>query len=92
MVLIGAPIPSTSEQWSLARPTVSRRVINAYATNDVVLAVVYRMHSLDLYVAGLEAVAHEKVENYDVTKLTKGHLYYKEPNTLKSILEEVGIE
>ncbi|CAG8582050.1 8354_t:CDS:2 [Paraglomus occultum] len=92
VVLIGAPIPSTSEQWSLACPTVSRRVINAYATNDVVLAVVYRMHSLDLKVAGLEAVAHDSVENYDVTKLTKGHLDYKEPNTLKNILEEVGIE
>ena len=50
------------------------------------------MHSLDLKVAGLEPVAHEKVENYDVTKLTKGHLDYKESNTLKTILEEVGIE
>ena len=92
MVLIGAPIPSTSEQWSLACPTVSRRVINAYATNDVVLGIVYRMHSLDLKVAGLEAVTYEKVENYDVSKLTKGHLDYKEPNTLKTILEKVGIE
>ncbi|CAG8525973.1 7897_t:CDS:2 [Ambispora leptoticha] len=93
VILIGAPISAEHvERWELASTVVSRRIVNAYATNDLVLAVVYRMHALDLNVAGLKAVNSPRVENYDVTSYTSGHLGYKEPETLTKILKRVGVE
>ncbi|CAG8503904.1 10841_t:CDS:2 [Ambispora gerdemannii] len=93
VILIGGPITAEHlEKWELASTVVSRRIVNAYATNDLVLAVVYRMHSLDLNVAGLRAVNSPRVENYDVTSYTSGHLGYKEPGTLTKILKRIGVE
>ncbi|KAG9285918.1 hypothetical protein G9A89_013343 [Geosiphon pyriformis] len=93
VILIGAPISAGStDQWKFASTVVSRRIINAYATNDLILAIVYRMHSLDLNVAGLKAVNFPRVENVDVTKFTSGHLGYKKPETLLKILDEISAE
>ncbi|CAG8466754.1 5636_t:CDS:2 [Funneliformis caledonium] len=93
VVLIGAPITSTqSSKWKDALSVVNRRFVNAYATNDIVLGLIYRMHSLDLNIAGLHAVNFNRVENYDITKLTSGHLGYRDPETLTKILKEIGLE
>jgi hypothetical protein len=70
---------------------VGRRFVNAYATNDIVLGLIYRMHSLDLNVAGLRSVDFDRVENYDITKFTSGHLGYRDPETLTKILREVEL-
>ncbi|CAG8711517.1 4677_t:CDS:2, partial [Acaulospora morrowiae] len=54
VILIGAPVLSTPvAQWEEVASVVSRRFVNAYATNDIVLGLIYRMHSLSLNVAGL---------------------------------------
>ncbi|CAI2164635.1 4865_t:CDS:2 [Funneliformis geosporum] len=93
VVLIGAPITSTqSSKWKDALSVVNRRFVNAYATNDIVLGLIYRMHSLDLNIAGLHAVNFNRVENYDVTKFTSGHLGYRDPETLTKILKEIGLD
>ncbi|RIA97307.1 hypothetical protein C1645_752563 [Glomus cerebriforme] len=92
VVLIGAPISTQTSKWKNASSVVGRRFINAYATNDIVLGLIYRVHSLDLNVAGLHAVGFEKVENYDITKFTSGHLGYREPETLTKILEEIKLD
>ncbi|PKC10802.1 DUF726-domain-containing protein [Rhizophagus irregularis] len=92
VILIGAPITSTqTSKWKNAISVVSRRFVNAYATNDIVLGLIYRMHSLDLNVAGLRAVNFDKVENYDITKFTSGHLGYCDPETLSKILKEIEL-
>ncbi|CAG8807074.1 16218_t:CDS:2, partial [Racocetra fulgida] len=77
VVLIGAPISSTPvSKWEEVSSVISRRFVNAYATNDIVLALIYRMHSLDLNVAGLSPVNCSGVENFDITEYTTGHLGY----------------
>ncbi|GES85835.1 DUF726-domain-containing protein [Rhizophagus clarus] len=92
VILIGAPITSTqTSKWESALSVVGRRFVNAYATNDVVLGLIYRMHSLDLNVAGLRAVTYDNVENYDITEFTSGHLGYRDPETLAKILKKVEI-
>ncbi|KAF0355134.1 DUF726-domain-containing protein [Gigaspora margarita] len=93
VVLIGAPISSKPiSKWEAVSGVVSRRFVNAYATNDIVLGVIYRMHSLDLNVAGLSPVNCPNVENFDVTEYTSGHLGYREPETLTNILKKIQLD
>ncbi|CAG8787056.1 42459_t:CDS:2 [Gigaspora margarita] len=93
VVLIGAPISSKPiSKWEGVSGVVSRRFVNAYATNDIVLGVIYRMHSLDLNVAGLSPVNCPNVENFDVTEYTSGHLGYREPETLTNILKKIQLD
>ncbi|CAG8634790.1 5271_t:CDS:2 [Acaulospora morrowiae] len=92
VILIGAPVLSTPvAQWQKVASVVSRRFVNAYATNDIVLGLIYRMHSLSLNVAGLGPVKCDRVENFDITSFTTGHLGYCEQGTLARILNEIGL-
>ena len=91
VIIIGAPIDSASPNWEKVISVVSRRFVNGYATNDIVLGLIYRMHSLDLNVAGLGAVDFDRVENYDLTKFTDGHLGYSNPKVMEAILQEIGL-
>ncbi|CAG8501350.1 816_t:CDS:2 [Diversispora eburnea] len=86
-----APVDSTSPKWEKVTSVVSRRFVNGYATNDIVLGLIYRMHSLGLNVAGLGAVNCDRVENYDLTKFTDGHLGYSNPKVMEAILQEIGL-
>lgn len=55
-VLIGTPVGSEVERWHAARSVVADRLINCYATNDWVLAILYRCKSYEFGVAGLAPV------------------------------------
>ncbi|CAG8564122.1 6280_t:CDS:2 [Dentiscutata heterogama] len=93
VILIGAPISSTPiSKWEAVSGVVARRFVNAYATNDIVLGLIYRMHSLDLNVAGLSPVNCPNVENFDITEYTTGHLGYREPETLTNILKKIQLD
>ncbi|CAH1765578.1 7709_t:CDS:2 [Entrophospora sp. SA101] len=94
VVLIGAPIASKPiQKWKDATTVVARRFVNAYATNDIVLGLIYRMHSLDLDVAGLGPINNcLRIENYNITEFTSGHLGYKDPVTLTGILKKIDLE
>ncbi|CAG8616606.1 7673_t:CDS:2 [Cetraspora pellucida] len=93
VVLIGAPISSTPvSKWEEISSVISRRFINVYATNDIVLALIYRMHSLDLNIAGLSPVNCSAVENFDITEYTTGHLGYREPEVLTNILKKIHLD
>ncbi|CAG8612389.1 11408_t:CDS:2 [Cetraspora pellucida] len=93
VVLIGAPISSTPvSKWEEISSVISRRFVNVYATNDIVLALIYRMHSLDLNIAGLSPVNCSAVENFDITEYTTGHLGYREPEVLTNILKKIHLD
>nr|CAG8606914.1 4079_t:CDS:2 [Entrophospora candida] len=94
VVLIGAPIASKPiQKWKDATTVVARRFVNAYATNDIVLGLIYRMHSLDLDVAGLGPINNcLRIENYNITEFTSGHLGYKDPVTLTEILKKIDLK
>ncbi|EMC94918.1 hypothetical protein BAUCODRAFT_123418 [Baudoinia panamericana UAMH 10762] len=90
-VLIGAPTPSTSADWRQLRTVVSGRVVNVYSTKDYILAFLYRSSSLQLGVAGLQAIENVKgVESVDVSDMVSNHTSYR--FLTGSILHKVGFE
>lgn len=77
VVIIGAPAPSDPAHWRTISTVVSGKIFNVYSENDMVLGFVYRMHSLALGVAGLQAIEGiEGVENLDLSERVSGHLRY----------------
>ncbi|KAI1411184.1 DUF726-domain-containing protein [Hypoxylon sp. FL1857] len=90
-ILLGAPTPSSSAEWRRIRSVVTGRVVNAYSTNDYVLAFLYRSSSIQFGVAGLSPVLNVKgVENVEVGDLVKGHTLYR--HATAPILERIGFE
>jgi hypothetical protein len=78
VVLMGAPAPSDSTQWTQIRSVVAARVVNIYSTEDYVLGYLYRSTKLEFGVAGLDAVKGiHGIENVDMSKLVSGHDRYR---------------
>lgn len=91
VVLLGAPTPCNSADWRRIRSVVTGRVVNAYSTNDYILAFLYRSSSIQFGVAGLNPVLNVKgVENVDVGDLVKGHTLYR--HATAPILKRIGFE
>ncbi|KAI1136767.1 DUF726-domain-containing protein [Hypoxylon sp. FL0543] len=90
-IMLGAPTPSSSADWRRIRSIVTGRVVNAYSTNDYILAFLYRSSSIQFGVAGLSPVLNVKgIENVDVGDLVKGHTLYR--HATAPILERIGFE
>lgn len=91
VVLLGAPTPCNSADWRRIRSVVTGRVVNAYSTNDYILAFLYRSSSIQFGVAGLNPVLNVKgIENVDVGDLVKGHTLYR--HATAPILKRIGFE
>ncbi|RDW90375.1 DUF726 domain protein [Aspergillus mulundensis] len=90
-IFLGAPTPSDAPDWRRMRRVVSGRLVNVHSENDSVLAFLYRTSSLQLGVAGLQAIENVPgVENLDVSDYINGHLRYQ--YLLGRILRTVGLE
>jgi len=77
VVFIGAPIPSDRNHWQMIRSVVSGKMFNVYSENDYILAFLYRTTSMQLGIAGLQAInGIAGVENLDLTEEVQGHLRY----------------
>ncbi|KAG6275563.1 hypothetical protein E4U47_000728 [Claviceps purpurea] len=89
VVIIGAPAPSHAPHWRTLRCVVPGPIFNVYSENDMVLGFVYRMHSLALGVAGLQAIENVNgLHNLDLSERVSGHLRY--PSITGEILKECG--
>ncbi|GAP87990.2 putative transmembrane and coiled-coil domain-containing protein [Rosellinia necatrix] len=93
VVLIGAPVPSSPAHWAAARSVVAGRLVNVHSANDYVLGLLHRGTSLQLGVAGLQAVGGGGggvggVEDLDLTDQVHGHLRY--PGLIPQILHRCG--
>ena len=78
VVVMGAPMPSDAADWRTLRSVVSGRFINVFSENDYILAYLYRTSSVQLGIAGLQAVdGVHGVENVNVTEMVNGHLRYQ---------------
>ncbi|KAK7739910.1 hypothetical protein SLS53_005503 [Cytospora paraplurivora] len=89
VVFIGAPTPSNRNHWQMMRSVVAGKIFNVYSENDYILAFLYRATSIQLGIAGLQAVEDiEGVENLDLSEEVKGHLRY--PNLIAKILTRCG--
>lgn len=79
VVIIGAPAPAASAHWRTLRSVVSGKIFNVFSENDMILSFVYRMHTLSLGVAGLQAIKDvSTIENLDLSEVVSGHLRYPE--------------
>lgn len=90
-VLMGAPVPSTTESWIMMRSVVAGRLVNVYSSDDWVLGFLYRTSAIQLGVSGLQAVEGVAgVENFDVGRLVDGHMKYAQSvqQILTPILDE----
>jgi hypothetical protein len=91
VVFIGAPVPSDSNNWKVMRSVVSGRIINVYSENDYILAFLYRATSIQLGVAGLQAIEDvEGIVNLNLSREVSGHLRY--PDLIGKILKRAGFE
>ncbi|KAK3329533.1 hypothetical protein B0H66DRAFT_28974 [Apodospora peruviana] len=89
VVFIGAPVPSNSQHWQLMRSVVSGKIYNVYSENDYLLAFLYRATSIQLGVAGLQAIHDiEGVENIDLSEEVQGHMRYSD--NIAKILDRCG--
>ncbi|KAI1098190.1 DUF726-domain-containing protein [Jackrogersella minutella] len=90
VVLIGAPVPSSTSHWQMMRTVVSGRLFNVYSENDYILGFLYRTTSMQLGIAGLQPIAGdiEGVENLDLSNEVTGHLRY--PELTAKILTRCG--
>ncbi|GJE95146.1 hypothetical protein PsYK624_113270 [Phanerochaete sordida] len=75
--LFGAPVPADEAQWAAARRVVAGRLVNGYATQDYVLAVLARVSHMSWGMAGLQPVMVQGVENVDFTEEVGGHLKWR---------------
>lgn len=90
VVLIGAPIPSTTRNWQIMKSVVSGRITNVYSENDYILAFLYRATSIQLGVAGLQNIEGiDGVSNLDLSEQVSGHLRY--PDLIGQILKKCGL-
>lgn len=76
VVLLGAPLSIETQRWETVRKVVAGRFINAYSTNDWLLAVVYRASLMSQGIAGIQPVDVPGIENVDVTDIVNGHSSY----------------
>lgn len=89
VVFIGAPMPSNRSHWQIMRSVVSGKMFNVFSEDDYILAFLYRATSIQLGIAGLQAVKDiEGVENLDLSTEVKGHLRY--PGLIAQILTRRG--
>jgi len=91
VVLLGAPVSASQDQWRPLRRVISGQIINGYSSSDWLLKFLYRTSSAAIRVAGLQPLCWQdkKVKNIDLTSLVGGHMdYYKK---LQEILEFVNI-
>ncbi|PVZ98136.1 hypothetical protein BB558_005862 [Smittium angustum] len=92
VVLLGAPITPSPEEWRMASSVVGGRIINGYSRNDWVLKFLHRTGNMGLSsIAGLQPVENVcSVENFDFSDEISSHgNYYKKVPTL---LQKLGFD
>jgi hypothetical protein len=75
--LFGTPAPTDDATWSALRRVVCGRLVNGFAKEDYILAVLSRVSDASWGVAGLEAVQVKGVENVECEGVD-GHLRWRE--------------
>ncbi|KAF2674334.1 DUF726-domain-containing protein [Microthyrium microscopicum] len=77
-VLIGAPVPGSSAEWTRLRAVVTGRLVNVFSEKDLLLGFLYRANSAQMDVAGLKAVTEvQGVENLNMTDQVDTHMKYR---------------
>ncbi|KAH7727056.1 Protein F35D11.3 [Aphelenchoides avenae] len=91
VVLLGAPVSASPNQWLQICKVVGGRVINGYCNTDWLLRFLYRTMSVQFTIAGTGPIdcKERKIKNFNVSHIVKGHLDYHK--RLTEVLEAVGV-
>ncbi|KAF4578846.1 hypothetical protein EYR40_000995 [Pleurotus pulmonarius] len=74
--LFGTPVPTDDVAWTAARRLIAGRLVNGYASDDYVLAVLSRVSDVNWSVSGLQPVDVMGVENI-LCEEVEGHTYWR---------------
>lgn len=87
--IFGCPAVVKKDDFLRMRTIVAGRFVNSYATNDWILAYLFRATSGGPgRVAGLAPIEIPGIENFDVSKFVPGHMSYR--TAMPRCLREVG--
>ncbi|PVV04439.1 hypothetical protein BB560_001064 [Smittium megazygosporum] len=92
VILLGAPISASDNEWRLATSVVGGRFINCYSSRDWVLKLMYRTSKIGFSdIAGLQPVlGNPRIENVDFSSEINAHAaYYKK---IPYLLSKLGIQ
>jgi surfactin synthase thioesterase subunit len=104
IILMGAPVSTSREDWLALRRVASGRVCNCFSSNDLVLRYTYRLREHKIACAGLGVIGGGEaeisadalapalwngIESFDVTDLVAGHLYW--PSVVDVLCERMKI-
>ncbi|KAI3649408.1 hypothetical protein MP228_005040 [Amoeboaphelidium protococcarum] len=95
VVLIGAPIAASQEEWRRVQMMVANKIYNAYSNKDWILGFLFRATSFGS-IAGLKDVDTKpsrgnNLVNVDCSDIIDGHNNYKDSLKIKSILERCNV-
>ncbi|TFK42403.1 DUF726-domain-containing protein [Crucibulum laeve] len=74
--LFGTPAPTDPDVWASIRRLVAGRIVNGYASDDYILAVLSRVSNASWEVAGLHPVNVKGVENV-LCECVTGHIMWR---------------
>jgi len=78
VLIAGAANSRDTKVWRRIRAVVSGQIVNAYSTNDYLLAFLFRTHNLTAGVAGLMPIEDVYgVKNVDVSSIVSSHFQYR---------------
>ena len=95
-VLLGAPLRGISDgceqnRWKRASRVVAGRLVNAYSTNDFMLAIMFRSQSWSTKVAGIAPTNLPGfVVDMDVSDDVPAHAAY--PAKIKDLLRKIDLD
>lgn len=78
VVMLGAPVTASEEQWKSITRIVSGTILNGYSTSDWLLKYLYRTSNAAIKIAGLQEIPlrDRHLKNINLTHLVGGHLDY----------------
>lgn len=91
VILLGAPVPGSPQNWKPFARVVSGKIINGYCRADWLLKFLYRTSSATFHPAGLGPIDwnDRRMCNYDLSDILGGHMdYYRKMHT---VLETIGV-
>eukprot|EP00795_Rhopilema_esculentum_P011499 gene11499-21716_t len=93
VVLIGAPVGVSCEEWEALEAVISGKLYNCYSRSDWLLKFVYRAASVQVGdIAGLGPieVSWPRLVNIDLTDVVNSHSEYAEPTVIHDVLQLIG--
>jgi len=89
--LFGLPASCTPDSWKQVRQMVSGRLINGYASKDLILVILFRTTDISWGVAGLQPVNVDGIENIDCGGFgINGHTDWR--TGMHRCLKGIGVE